>query len=42
MPVEVAFTQALDAEGLPELIEARPTDGNVHLSVDDEHRPILS
>jgi transposase InsO family protein len=39
--VELAFTAALEAEGLLELVEARHADGRVDLSVDDETRPIL-
>jgi len=39
--VELAFTQALEAEGLLELIEARHDDGRVDLGVDDQTRPIL-
>jgi len=39
--VEVGFTQALQAEGLLERIDARHGDGVVDLSVDDEQRPIL-
>jgi putative transposase len=38
--VQVAFIEALEAEGLLELIEAR-ADGTVDLSVDDPSRPIL-
>lgn len=38
--VQVAFVEALEAEGLLELIEAR-ADGAVDLSVDDPSRPIL-
>ena len=39
--VELAFTAALELEGLLEQIEARHDDGRVDISVDDEHRPIL-
>ena len=39
--VELAFTQALDAEGLLELIEVRHHDGRVDLGVEDQSRPIL-
>ena len=39
--VELAFTAALDAEGLLELVEARHGDGRVDLRVDDQTRPIL-
>jgi transposase InsO family protein len=39
--VELAFTAALDAEGLTELIEARHDDGRVDLAVDDDAGPIL-
>ena len=39
--VEVAFTQALHAEGLLELIDARHADNRVDLAVDDDRRPIL-
>jgi transposase InsO family protein len=39
--VEVAFTQALDAEGLMDAVEARHADGTVDLAVDDAARPIL-
>lgn len=38
--VELAFTQALEAEGLLEAVERR-TDGLVDLDTDDEARPIL-
>jgi putative transposase len=39
--VEVAFTDALDAEGLFELVEARHDDGTIDMGVDDQSRPIL-
>ena len=39
--VELAFTAALEAEGLLELVEARHADGRVDLGVDDQTRPIL-
>jgi transposase InsO family protein len=39
--VEIGFTDALQAEGLLELVETRHADGNVDLRVDDETRPIL-
>ena len=39
--VELAFTAALEAEGLLEQVDARHDDGRVDLGVDDEHRPIL-
>jgi transposase InsO family protein len=39
--VELAFTAALEAEGLLEAVDARLDDGRVDLSVDDEARPIL-
>lgn len=39
--VEVAFTAALEAEGLFEAVEARHADGRVDLGVDDDARPIL-
>ncbi|HET7356488.1 MAG TPA: integrase core domain-containing protein [Nocardioidaceae bacterium] len=39
--VELAFTAALEAEGLFETIDARHDDGRVDLSVDDEARPVL-
>jgi putative transposase len=39
--VELAFTAALEAEGLLDLVEARHQDGTVDLTVDDETRPIL-
>jgi putative transposase len=38
--VQVAFIEALEAEGLMERVEAR-VDGTVDLSVDDPSRPIL-
>lgn len=39
--VELAFTAALDAEGLLAGIEARHADGRVDLTDDDDTRPIL-
>jgi putative transposase len=39
--VELAFTAALDAEGLLAAVDARHDDGRVKLSTDDESRPIL-
>jgi putative transposase len=39
--VELAFIQALEAEGLMDLVETRQTDGLVDLATDDERRPIL-
>jgi putative transposase len=39
--VELAFTAALEAEGLLEAVEARHDDGRVDLGVDDQSRPIL-
>jgi len=39
--VELAFTAALDAEGLLEAVDARHDDGLVDLGTDDEARPIL-
>ncbi len=39
--VEIGFTQALEAEGLLDLVDARHDDGGVDLGVDDETRPIL-
>lgn len=39
--VEVAFTQALELEGLLEAVDARHDDGTVDLRVEDETRPIL-
>lgn len=38
--VEIGFTDALDAEGLLEIVERRQ-DGLVDLGTDDENRPIL-
>lgn len=38
--VEIVFTDALDAEGLLDAVEAR-ADGLVPIDVDDERRPIL-
>jgi putative transposase len=39
--VELAFTAALQAEGLLEAVVARQADGLADPFVDDEHRPIL-
>jgi len=39
--VELAFTDALAAEGLLADIDARHDDGRVDISVDDEARPVL-
>jgi len=39
--VELAFTAALDIEGLLEVVDARGDDGPTDPSVDDEARPIL-
>jgi transposase InsO family protein len=40
--VELAFTDALEAEGLLEAVDARHgDDGRVDISVDDESRPVL-
>ena len=39
--VELAFTAALEAEGLLDAIERRHDDGRVDLADDDETRPIL-
>jgi putative transposase len=39
--VELAFTAALDAEGLLDAVDARHHDGRVDLATDEEHRPIL-
>ena len=39
--VELAFTQALELEGLWDVVESRRPDGLVDLSVDDQARPIL-
>jgi transposase InsO family protein len=39
--VELAFTAALDAEGLLEAVDARHDDGRIDLATDDEARPIL-
>ena len=39
--VELAFTAALEAEGLLEAVDARSEDGLVDLGVDEETRPIL-
>lgn len=39
--VELAFTAALEAEGLMAAVEARHDDGRVDLSTDEAQRPIL-
>jgi putative transposase len=39
--VELAFTAALDAEDLLDLVDARHDNGRVDLGVDDQTRPIL-
>lgn len=39
--VEVAFTAALEAEGLLDAVDARHEDGLVDIATDDEARPIL-
>jgi putative transposase len=39
--VELAFTAALDAEGLLAAVDARHDDGRVDLATDEESRPIL-
>jgi len=39
--VELAFTDALAAEGLLDRVDARHHDGRVDLTTDDESRPIL-
>jgi putative transposase len=39
--VELAFTAALEAEGLLDAVGARHGDGRVDLGVDDAHRPVL-
>jgi transposase InsO family protein len=39
--LELAFTDALEAEGLLDRVEARHHDGTVHLRTDDESRAIL-
>ena len=39
--VELAFTAALDAEGLLDTVDARHHDGRVDLGDDDDTRPIL-
>lgn len=39
--VELAFTDALEREGLLETVEARHDDGRVNLSTNEEARPIL-
>ncbi|MGH3469567.1 MAG: integrase core domain-containing protein [Thermocrispum sp.] len=39
--VELAFTAALEAEGLLEAVDARHDDGLVNIDIDDATRPIL-
>jgi hypothetical protein len=39
--VELAFTAALEAEGLLDVVEARHAYGRVDLGIDDQARPIL-
>jgi putative transposase len=39
--VELAFTDALHAEGLLDAVQARHDDGRVDVTVDEEGRPIL-
>ncbi|HLZ38471.1 MAG TPA: DDE-type integrase/transposase/recombinase, partial [Mycobacteriales bacterium] len=39
--VEIGFTDALDREGLLELVDARHDDGTVDLGLADDTRPIL-
>lgn len=39
--VELAFTAALEAEGLLEAVDARHDDGRVDIATDEETRPIL-
>jgi transposase InsO family protein len=39
--VELAFTAALEAEGILEAVDARHDDGLVDLDLDDEARPVL-
>jgi len=39
--VELAFTAALEAEGLLDAVDARHEDGLVDLGVDDQARPVL-
>jgi transposase InsO family protein len=39
--VELAFTAALEAEGLLEAVDARHDDGRVDITTDEETRPIL-
>jgi transposase InsO family protein len=39
--VELAFTAALDVEGLLDTVDARHDDGRVNLATDDQSRPIL-
>ena len=39
--VELAFTAALESEGLLDAVEARHADGRIDISVDDQNRPVL-
>lgn len=39
--VELAFTAALDAQGLLDAVDARHDDGRVDIADDDDNRPIL-
>ena len=39
--VELAFTAALEAEGLLDAVDARHDDGRVDIGVDDQTRPVL-
>ena len=39
--VEIGFTDALEIEGLLELVQARQDDGRIDMNIDDEVRPIL-
>ncbi len=39
--VELAFTAALEAEGLLAGVDARHDDDRIDIGVDDEHRPVL-
>ncbi|MGH3500437.1 MAG: hypothetical protein ACRDQA_05980, partial [Nocardioidaceae bacterium] len=39
--VEIGFTDALEAEGLLELAQARHADGRLDLATEEENRPIL-
>jgi len=40
-PVEVAFTDALETEGLLETVDARHDDSHIDLTTDEQKRPIL-